>query len=84
MVVLVCRNLSDGDGIEPEVGDNGEYREVVIDLGIEPISRNIEVVCEDLYEEYRDECSRHFSGDLCEGIGIDFFGGQEKNKEEII
>lgn len=84
MIVFVRGNLSDSDGIESEISNDREDGKVVINFGIESVSRDIEVVGEYLYEEYRDECSRHLSGDLRESIGIDFFGGQEKNKEEII
>lgn len=75
MIIFVFRYLSNRDSIESKVGDDGEYGEIVIDLGIEPIPRDIEVVCEDLDEENGDERGRHFSGDLCKSIRIDFFGG---------
>lgn len=75
MIILVCGNLPNRDSIESEISDDGEYGEIVIDLGIEPIPRNIEVVCEDLYEENGNERGRHFPSNLRKSIGVDFFGG---------
>ena len=54
-IVLVLADLTDTDGIEPEVGYDREYGEIVVYLGIEPISCHIEIVREYLYEEYRNE-----------------------------
>jgi len=80
----VCGDFSDCDSIEPEVSDDRENGKIVIDLGIESVSCDIEIVCKYLDEKNRNKCSRYFSSDLSNSIGVDFFGCQEKNKEEVI
>jgi len=75
MIVFVCANLPNGNRIETEVGDDREDGEIIIYLRVESISCDIQIVREDFDEEYRDERRRHLSGDLCERVGVDFFGG---------
>jgi hypothetical protein len=66
--------LSYGYRIESEIGNDGEYREVVVDLGIESISCDIEVSCDHLDHSYRDECCDDLGSYLGERIDIDFSG----------
>jgi hypothetical protein len=60
--------------VESEIGDDGEYREIVVDLGVEAISSDIEISSEHLDEQYRDQSSDDLACDLGDGIGVDFFG----------
>ncbi len=60
------------DRIESEIRNNSKYRYVVIDLGIESISCDIQISSEYLNEEYGDHRSDDFTCDLCNGIGVDF------------
>lgn len=73
--MLILGQLSNRDGIESEVSDYGEYREIVVYLRVEPISRDIEISSEDLDEEYRDQRGRDFAADLSQRVGVYFFGG---------
>jgi len=81
VIVLVCGNFSDCYSIESEISNNRENRKVVINLGIESVSCDIEIIREYFYEENRNKRSRYFSSDLSNSIGIDFFGCQEKTKK---
>lgn len=65
MIVLVFANLPNCYGIETKIRDDREYREIVVHLGIESVSCDIEIVGEYLDEKYGDECGRDLSSDLC-------------------
>ena len=73
-IILISGELSYRDRVESEVSDDGEYREIVVDLGVESISCDIEISGEYLDEQYRDQSGDDLTGDLGERIGVDFFG----------
>ena len=62
-------HLSNSDRIESEIGNGGEYRQVIIDLRIQTESLNAQILGEESYEEDRDEGSTDFSEDLRSCIG---------------
>jgi hypothetical protein len=71
-IILMLRQFPYRDRIESEIGDDGEYREIVVDLGVESISCDIEISCEDLDEIDRDQGSEDLGSDLSECVGVDF------------
>ena len=70
IIVFMSWELSHGDGIESEIGDDSEDREVVIYLRVEPISSDIEIVREDFYHHDGDKRGEDFPPYLCERVGI--------------
>lgn len=77
-IVLVFANLTDTDSVKSQVGYDRKNRQVIIDLGIEPVSCDIEIVREYLDEEYRDKRRWNLSGDLSKCIEVDFFSCQDR------
>ncbi len=75
LVVFILRELSDGDGIESEIRDDGEYREIVIYLRVETIARDVEIVREHLDHHDRDKGCEEFGSYLSERVGIYFPSG---------
>lgn len=75
MVIFVFADFPNRNGIESEIRYDGEDGQVVVDLGVESISSDIQVAREDFDEKYGKERGCHFPGDLREGVGIDFSGG---------
>lgn len=75
LVVFILRELSHGDRIESEICDDGKYREIVVDLRVESISRDIEIVREHLDHGDRDQSRHELTGDLSKCVGIYFPSG---------
>lgn len=71
-VVCILGEFSYRDRVESEIGDHREYREVIVDLGIESISSDIEIAREELDEEYGYQSGDDLPSDLCESIGVYF------------
>jgi len=67
--------LTDGDSIESEICDDGEYGEIVVYLRVESISLDIEVSSEDFYHPDGDDGSQDFASYLGEGVGVDLSSG---------
>lgn len=65
------REFSYRDRIEPEIRDDGKYREIVVYLRIESVSLYIEIVRDDLDHRNRDECGDDLCSDLSECVGVD-------------
>lgn len=74
--------LSDSDGIESEISDNREDGEIVVYLGVESVSSNIEVSRQYLDHPDGNDGGGNFSSDLCERVSVDFFGWH-KNKSIV-
>ncbi len=73
--IILCWDLSHGDGIESEISNHSKYREVVIELRVEAISCDIEEIGDELDHHDRDKGGEEFCSDLGKCIGVDFLSG---------
>ena len=89
-IIVYLRHFANADGIESQIRQNCKNRKIIIDFGIHSIAARIEIIGHDFDEKNRNQTRHHFSGDLRERVGINFFCrhanivcNRKKNQENL-